>query len=141
MMKIMWKLFPSPLGVISFFTVEENEYDEDGERFRPLSGLSLFLRFMTSIVSAVQNTFPSPLGVISFFTMTEEEQQELQKKSFRPLSGLSLFLLELFIEFSKRNKRFRPLSGLSLFLPLWELYAKTIILFPSPLGVISFFTL
>ena len=38
-------MFPSPLGVISFFTIitemTKKEFIEDG--FRPLSGLSLFL--------------------------------------------------------------------------------------------------
>ena len=60
---------------------------------------------------------------------------------FRPLSGLCLFLPEFFTRCHAALCGFRPLSGLCLFLPSIDGYKSVIENgFPSPLGVMSFFT-
>ena len=157
------KLFPSPLGVISFFTWKQQSkfclkmvsVPSRGYLFfyqpkvvvrrwfgglfpSPLGVISFFTVWLTYDVSKCK--FPSPLGVISFFTRYDDRNKRRTGYCFRPLSGLSLFL--------RRKKSydqisiicFRPLSGLSLFLQCLRQQTKRAQRF-RPLSGLSFFTL
>ena len=64
-----YNMFPSPLGVISFFTW----YDACEKIFvtgfpSPLGVISFFTN-ITATEKKLNTAFPSPLGVISFFTL------------------------------------------------------------------------
>ena len=87
-----WIWFPSPLGVISFFTKKgKPQRTEKTARFRPLSGLSLFLRKSCRLWNRRNYGVSVPSrGYLFFYDLCCKEP--LPEKCFRPLSGLSLFL-------------------------------------------------
>ena len=134
--------FPSPLGVISFFT---------------------FSAF-PSETKYVKNVSVPSRGYLFFYQYISKSYTGIRTFRFRPLSGLSLFLQSLFkvqrgikmvsvpsrgylfftvAEMNREERTFlfpSPLGVISFFTILWAYLTGDCKRFPSPLGVISFFT-
>ena len=133
---------------------------EDDCRFRPLTGISLFLSY-TSYYNTIWNFvfvpsrgflffygkrllctlwvhgFSSPHGDFSFSIKAKEEVKA--QIGFRPLTGISLFLLWQWLLHRFRLSGFRPLTGISLFLfGLVKTLVRNTELFSSPHGDFSF---
>ena len=61
-------MFPSPLGVLSFFMEKMKRKELKGKMFpSPLGVLSFFIGIDYPCYIEKSNGFPSPLGVLSFF--------------------------------------------------------------------------
>ena len=109
-------MFPSPHGVISISTYSWIIPQPSVIGFRPLTGLSLYLRFC--------------------------EGEGIAFSSFRPLTGLSLYLLSMSIEKWREENTFpSPHGVISISTRFWwKGRWKRDLQFPSPHGVISIST-
>ena len=129
-------------GYLFFYFIISETVKRLPVRFRPLSGLSLFLLFpLFHQKQYMLKMFPSPLGVISFFTSTYQKAiQELEHFVSVPSRGYLFFTVA---EMNREERTFlfpSPLGVISFFTILWAYLTGDCKRFPSPLGVISFFT-
>ena len=108
---VVKQVFSSPHGDFSFSMLGVVAFPFK-IRFRPLTGISLFL--CTSI---------------------DVPEEDL---GFRPLTGISLFLYNLYEPMLQDDYSFRPLTGISLFLFHPEDYSSLRFWFSSPHGDFSF---
>ena len=134
------KVFVPSRGFLFFYRCKAVDRRCAASRFRPLTGISLFLLslFCTScflcsvfvpsrgflffywlhgICSVVKQVFSSPHGDFSFSMLGVVAFPF--KIRFRPLTGISLFLCTS-IDVPEEDLGFRPLTGISLF--LYNLY-------------------
>ena len=82
--------------------------------FRPLTGISLFLLWQTTLFKNLGVTFSSPHGDFSFSIQLFDTEREYIS-CFRPLTGISLFLWKRFKKLYLKKDVFVPSRGFLFF--------------------------
>ena len=133
-------LFSSPHGDFSFSIFLACHHQHNGaNRFRPLTGISLFLSHLLSMSWRKLGKFSSPHGDFSFSICFGVGYRCGSGGVFVPSRGF-LFFYYASLGFSAilTGAGFRPLTGISLFLYCTEDSVNAVIKFSSPHGDFSF---
>ena len=112
---------------------------EIARRFRPLYGVSLFLRGFEEVRGSRRVVFVPSTGYLYFYTHDNGNRDHPQ--GFRPLYGVSLFLLGRKEIQTKRNSVFVPSTGYLYFYSICDNYIADRTMFSSPLRGISISTI